>query len=60
MDRWFNADRLHESLGEIPPAEFEQRHAAPSLPWPYALAALDGGELQLTPNKLLLPANESS
>jgi putative transposase len=24
---WFNHDRLHEALGDIPPAEFEQRHA---------------------------------
>ena len=23
---WYNADRLHESLGDIPPAEFEQQH----------------------------------
>jgi len=25
---WFNNSRLHESLGDIPPVEFEQRHAA--------------------------------
>ena len=25
---WFNNDRLHESLGDIPPAEFEALHAA--------------------------------
>ena len=25
---WFNHDRLHESLGDIPPAEFEANHAA--------------------------------
>ena len=24
---WFNSTRLHESLGDIPPAEFEARHA---------------------------------
>ena len=24
---WFNDARLHESIGDIPPAEFEQRHA---------------------------------
>jgi transposase InsO family protein len=24
---WFNHDRLHESLGDIPPAEFEALHA---------------------------------
>lgn len=25
---WYNAARLHESLGDIPPAEYEQQHAA--------------------------------
>ena len=25
---WFNHDRLHEALGDIPPVEFEQRHSA--------------------------------
>ena len=25
---WFNHDRLHEALGDVPPAEFEQRHAS--------------------------------
>jgi putative transposase len=25
---WFNHERLHEALGDIPPIEFEQRHAA--------------------------------
>ena len=24
---WFNHERLHEALGDIPPIEFEQRHA---------------------------------
>jgi len=24
---WFNTERLHTSLGGIPPAEFEQQHA---------------------------------
>jgi putative transposase len=24
---WFNHDRLHQALGDIPPAEFEQHHA---------------------------------
>jgi len=28
---WFNHDRLHESLGDIPPVEFEQLHAARAL-----------------------------
>ncbi len=31
---WFNNDRLHESLGDIPPAEFETVHAARYLPSP--------------------------
>jgi putative transposase len=25
---WFNTDRLHESLGDIPPAEIEAQYAA--------------------------------
>jgi hypothetical protein len=25
---WFNHDRLHEALGDLPPVEFEQRRAA--------------------------------
>ena len=25
---WFNSERLHESLADVPPAEFEQLHAA--------------------------------
>jgi putative transposase len=32
---WFNHERLHEALGDIPPVEFEQRHAlevAPDAP----------------------------
>jgi transposase InsO family protein len=24
---WYNAARLHQSLGHIPPAEYEERHA---------------------------------
>ena len=27
--RWFNHDRLHSSIGHLPPVEFEQRHATP-------------------------------
>ncbi len=29
---WFNHDRLHESLGDIPPIEFEEAHKAPDSP----------------------------
>jgi putative transposase len=29
---WFNSDRLHESLGDIPPAEFEMLHLDRSRP----------------------------
>ena len=25
---WFNHDRLHEALGDVPPAEFESLYAA--------------------------------
>ena len=28
---WFNAMRLHEALGDVPPIEFEHRHAAKTL-----------------------------
>ena len=28
---WFNHDRLHESLGDIPPVEFEQLAATRTL-----------------------------
>jgi putative transposase len=40
---WFNNARLHESLGDIPPAEFEQLHADGSLRSPSGLAALTAG-----------------
>lgn len=36
---WFNNDRLHESLGDIPPLEFE---LAAQLRSPSGLAALGG------------------
>ena len=40
---WFNHDRLHQALGDIPPAEFEANHAAidVSLRSPSGLAARD-------------------
>jgi len=31
---WFNNERLHEALGDIPPVEFEQLHAARTGPIP--------------------------
>jgi transposase InsO family protein len=37
---WFNHDRLHEALGDIPPVEFEQLHAAANAP--KAPISLDG------------------
>ena len=59
---WFNNDRLHESLGDVPPAEFEQLHrdriAADSLRSPYGLAARFGETTQ--PTTLILPTNEST
>ncbi len=42
---WFNHARLHESLGDLPPAEFEALHAltaAASRGSPSRLAALTG------------------
>ena len=29
---WFNTTRLHESLGDLPPAEFDALHAAHDQP----------------------------
>jgi putative transposase len=59
---WFNNDRIHESLGDIPPAEFEQLHrdriAADSLRSPYGLAARIGETTQ--PTTLILPTKESN
>jgi putative transposase len=31
---WFNTSRLHQSLGDIPPAEYELQHAARYVPVP--------------------------
>jgi len=36
---WFNHRRLHEALGDVPPAEFELEHA---LTAPSATARTDG------------------
>ena len=41
---WFNHDRLHEALGDIPPAEFEQLHAGQLV-----LQAPDPGDPQIDP-----------
>jgi putative transposase len=46
---WFNSARLHESLGDIPPVEYEQQHAdrravAASLRSPSGLAPRDGDD----------------
>ena len=40
---WFNHDRLHESLGDIPPVEFEDAHQARSTT-PAGSSPLDGSE----------------
>ena len=40
---WFNNARLHESLGDVPPAEFEQLHAGASLCSPSGLTPLSAG-----------------
>jgi len=39
---WFNARRLHSSLGNIPPVEHEQRHVAALAAHPEALLLLTG------------------
>ena len=54
---WFNQDRLHASLDDVPPAEFEAAHAATSLRSPFGLAALSGG-VPLDPNTMLMPDDE--
>jgi putative transposase len=56
---WFNNDRLHESLGDIPPAEFEAVHATASLRSPSGLAALCSGD-PLRPNSVLMTTDESN
>ena len=42
---WFNNERLHESLGDIPPVEFEQLHAGRTEPIP-----ADGSVAALSPS----------
>jgi putative transposase len=59
---WFNNDRLHESLGDIPPAEFETIHhdrlVADSLRSPYGLAARIGDPTPTT--TLMMSSLESN
>jgi putative transposase len=38
---WHNTQRLHGYLGDLPPAEFEARHAAPDAPDPGVLSVTD-------------------
>ena len=50
---WFNNHRLHEALGDLPPAEFEQLHTVPAAAGasrnsPYGLAALSAGAAPTT------------
>ena len=42
---WFNTIRLHSALGNIPPAEHEQRHIAALAADPEALLLLPGGSV---------------
>ena len=48
---WFNHDRLHSSLGDIPPVEFEHHHAAAIAPDPSI--SLNGSVAAISPK----PAN---
>ena len=41
---WFNHDRLHESLGDIPPAEFEDAHTPQTRSTPPGSSPIDGAE----------------
>jgi putative transposase len=44
---WFNHDRLHSSLGDIPPVEFEHHHAAAIAPDPSI--SLNGSVAAISP-----------
>jgi putative transposase len=62
---WFNNARLHESLGDIPPAEYEQnrveRHAVTaSLCSPYGLAPRDGDAKHEGATTLTIESTESN
>ena len=41
---WFNHDRLHESLGDIPPVEFEDAYSSRLRTTPPGSSLLDGSE----------------
>ena len=51
---WFNHDRLHSSLGDIPPVEYEQRHTA-AIALTTRRASTVGAELEV--NRPISPAN---
>jgi Integrase core domain len=44
---WFNHERLHESLGDLPPVEFEQSHVAQ--PRSNSPISVDGSVAALSP-----------
>ena len=53
---WFNHQRLHESLGDIPPVEFEQLHAANSpIPGDRSVAALSPSAAESLATRRLEP-----
>lgn len=49
---WFNHDRLHQALGDIPPVEFERLVVDASLRSPSGLAALHADHEPSTLTKL--------
>lgn len=59
---WFNTSRLHSSLGDIPPVEFEQNHldqiSGLSFRSPYGLAAREAAILR--PTTPTMPTKEST
>jgi putative transposase len=53
---WFNHQRLHESLGDVPPVEFEQLHAANSpIPGDRSVAALSPSAAESLTTRRLEP-----
>jgi putative transposase len=41
---WFNHDRLHESLGDVPPVEFEDAHRSRSSTTPAGSSLIYGSD----------------